>query len=110
MKKALLIIAIMLGSVAAFAQSLDKNEAKQLKAFLSEPAKEGTNASALKVSDLNAIASIEGVTVENGHVTAIEWKDKKLGGTLNLANFKALTKVDVSRNELTSLSVANWRG
>lgn len=39
MKKALLIIAIMLGSVAAFAQSLDKNEAKQLKAFLSEPAK-----------------------------------------------------------------------
>ncbi len=30
MKKALLIIAIMLGSVAAFAQSLDKNEAKQL--------------------------------------------------------------------------------
>ena len=36
MKKALLIIALMLGSVAASsAQNLDKNEAKQLKAFLS---------------------------------------------------------------------------
>ena len=106
MKKALLIIAVMLGGMSAFAQNLDKNEAKQLKAFLSEPAKEGTNASALKVSDINAIASIEGITVENGHVTAIEWKDKKLGGSLNLSNFKSLTKVDVSRNELTSLTVA----
>ena len=107
MKKALLIIAIVLGSMNAFAQNLDKNEAKQIKAFLSAPAKEGTNAQALKVSDMNAIASIEGVTVENGHVTAIEWKDKKLGGELNLSNFSALTKVDVSRNELTGINVSN---
>ncbi|WP_300887199.1 hypothetical protein, partial [uncultured Duncaniella sp.] len=79
MKKALLIIAVMLGSMSAFAQNLDKNEAKQLKAFLSEPSREGTNASALKVSNINNLTSIEGVTIENGHVTAIEWKDKKLG-------------------------------
>ena len=106
MKKALLIIAVLLGSMTAFAQNLDKNEAKLIKAFLAEPAKEGTNAQALKVADVNAIANIEGVTVQGGHITAIEWKDKKLGGTLNLAGFKALTKVDVSRNELTSMSVA----
>ena len=102
MKKALLIIAVMLGGMSAFAQNVNKNEAKQIKAFLSE----GNNASALKVSDLNSIATIEGVTVENGHVTAIEWKDKKLTGALNLAGFKALQKVDVSRNDLTSMTVA----
>ncbi|MDE6390018.1 MAG: hypothetical protein K2L26_01200, partial [Duncaniella sp.] len=106
MKKALFLIAVLLGSTTAFAQNLDKNEAKLMKAFLSEPAKEGTNAQALKVANINDIASIEGVTVQNGHVTAIEWKDKKLGGTLNLAGFKALTKVDVSRNEITSMTVA----
>ena len=71
MKKALLIIALMLGSVAASsAQNLDKNEAKQLKAFLSEPSRDGTNASALKVSNIGSFGSIEGVTVENGHVTS----------------------------------------
>nr|MDE6418594.1 hypothetical protein [Duncaniella sp.] len=106
MKKALLMIAVLLGSSTAFAQNLDKNEAKLMKAFLSEPAKEGTNAQALKVADLKDLTSIEGVTIENGHVTAIDWKDKKLGGTLDLAGFKALTKVDVSRNDLTSLTVA----
>ena len=43
MKKALLMIAIVLGCTAAFAQKLDKNEAKQLKAFLSQNAeKDGT--------------------------------------------------------------------
>ena len=48
MKKALLMIALMLGSVTAFAQKIDKNEVKQLKAFLSQPAeKGGTNATAL---------------------------------------------------------------
>lgn len=50
MKKALLMIALMLGSVTAFAQN--KNEVKQLQAFLSQPAeKGGTNATALKITD-----------------------------------------------------------
>ena len=102
MKKALLIFAVMLGSMTAFAQNLDKNEAKQLKAFLNE----GNNATELKVSNPNSVASIEGVTVEAGHVTAIEWKDKKLSGALNLTGFKALNKIDVSRNNLTSLNVS----
>lgn len=38
MKKALLMIALVLGCTTAFAQKLDKNEAKQLTAFLSQPA------------------------------------------------------------------------
>ena len=97
----------MLGCMTVFAQKIDKNEVKQLKAFLSQTAeKDGTNANALKVTNINDIASIEGVKVENGHVTAIEWKDKHLAGDLDLSGFEALTKVDVSRNKLNSISVA----
>ena len=99
------MIAIVLGCTAAFAQKIDKNEAKQLKAFLSQNAEQGgTNANALKVTDLNNFASIEGVTVANGHVTAIEWKDKHLAGNLDLSGFKALTKVDVSRNKIATVN------
>ena len=108
MKKALLMFALVLGCTTAFAQKVDKNEARQIKAFLSQTAeKDGTNANVLKVTDANNIASIEGITVENGHVTAIEWKDKHLAGDLDLSGFEALKKVDVSRNKLSSISVAN---
>ena len=97
----------MLGCMTVFAQKIDKNEAKQIKAFLSQPAeKDATNAAALKVTDMNNVAAIEGIKVENGHITSIEWKDKKLAGNLNLSGFSALTKVDVSRNKLTGFSVA----
>ena len=106
MKKALLMIALMLSSVVAFAQKPDKNEVKQLQNFLSQPAeKGGTNAQALKITNLSAPSTWEGVTVENGKITAIQWKDKHLAGTLNLSGFSALTKVDVSRNALTTLNV-----
>ena len=107
MKKALLMITLMLGCMTVFAQKIDKKEANQLKAFLTQTDEKGvTHAQALKVTNVNNIASIEGVTVAGGHVTAIEWKDKKLAGNLDLSNFSALTKVDVSRNALTSISVA----
>lgn len=67
--------------MTAFAQKIDKNEMKQLKAFLSQPAvTDATNAQALKITDLNSPATWEGVTIANGHVTAIKWKDKKLAG------------------------------
>lgn len=69
----------MLGCMTVFAQKIDKNEAKQIRAFLAQPAeKDATNAAALKVSNVNDIAGIEGITVVGGHVTAIEWKDKNL--------------------------------
>ena len=107
MKRVLLILAVVFGCTAVFAQKLDKNEARQLKAFLAAPAAEATtNAAALGVADVNAFASLEGVTVENGHVTVLNLKEKKLGGTLDLSGFTALTSVDVSRNSLTTLNVS----
>ncbi len=106
MKKSVLMIALVLGSTVAFAQKPAKNEVKQLQAFLAQPAeKDGTNAQVLKISDLNSPATWEGVTITNGHVTEINWKDKKLAGNLDLSNFPALTKVDVSRNKITSLNL-----
>lgn len=106
MKKAVLLITLALSSAMVFAQKVDKNELKQLKTFLSQPAeKDATNAQALKITDLNAPSTWEGVTVENGRITEIKWKDKKLAGDLNLSGFTALRTVDVSRNKLASLSV-----
>ncbi|MDE7472887.1 MAG: hypothetical protein K2M68_04795, partial [Muribaculaceae bacterium] len=107
MKKAVLMIALALVSTSAFAQKIAKNEMKQLKAFLEQPAeKDGTNAQALKIVDMNAPATWEGVTIVDGHVTAIDWKDKKLAGDLDLSGFTQLSNVDVSRNKIASLSVA----
>ncbi|MDE6540628.1 MAG: hypothetical protein K2L74_01305, partial [Muribaculaceae bacterium] len=105
MKKIALLLAVAISSVSLFAQNVNKNELKQLKAFLAQPAVEAaTNADALKVTDKNNPATWEGVTVENGHITAIDWKDKKLSGVLDLSGFKALAKVDVSRNRLTGFT------
>ena len=107
MKKALLLMALMVGCMSASAQKIDKNELKELQAFLSQPAeKHATNAEALKISDLKSPSTWEGVTVENGHVTAIEWGDKHLAGALNLSDFSALTKLNVSRNAITSLNLS----
>ena len=105
MKKIALLLAAAISSVSLFAQSVDKGELKQLKAFLAQPAAEAsTNAEALKISNQNSPATWEGITVENGHITAINWKDKKLAGTLDLSGFDALQKVDVSRNRLTGFT------
>ena len=95
MKKAILMITLMLGCMTVFAQKIDKNELKQLKAFLSMPAeKDGTNAQALKITDLNAPSTWEGVTIENGRVKSIEWKDKHLAGDLSLTGF-TLTHIHI---------------
>ena len=108
MKKALLMITLVLGCTTVFAQKIDKKEAAQIKSFLSQPAeKDGTNAQALKVTDMNSIASIEGVTVENGHVTAIDWKDKHIAGNLDLSGFSQLKSVNVSRNKIAGLNISN---
>ena len=45
----------MLGCMTVFAQKIDKNELKQLQAFLAQPAeKDATNAQALKIADMKA--------------------------------------------------------
>lgn len=107
MKRIALFLAVALATTTGvLAQNINKNELKQLQAFLNEPAKEAaTNAQALNITDLKNPATWEGVTVANGRVTAIKWNDKKLAGALNLSGFTALQSVDVSRNALTSLTV-----
>ena len=106
MKKALLLIAVMVGCMTASAQKIDKNELRQLQQFLSLPGeKHATNAEALKITDLKNPSSWEGVTVENGRITAIEWSDKHIAGSLNLSGFTALKKLNVSRNAITSLDL-----
>ena len=98
-------MALMVGCMSASAQKIDKNELKQLQVFLSQPGeKSATNAEALKISDVKSPATWEGGTIANGHVTAIEWADKHLAGTLDLSGFDALTKVNVSRNALTAVT------
>ena len=107
MKKIALVLAVALSSAACFAQ-VNKGELKKLQNFLSQPAKEAaTNAEALRVTNIKDPSTWEGVTVTNGHVTKIDWKDKKLGGTLDLTGFEALTSVDVSRNALTGITIVN---
>lgn len=106
MKKAALLITLALGCVGVFAQKPNKSELKQLQSFLAQPAeKDGTNADVLKISDLKDPSTWEGVTMENGRITSINWKDKHLAGNLDLSGFTALQKVDVSRNRLNSVSV-----
>ncbi|MDE6427615.1 MAG: hypothetical protein K2K59_01530, partial [Muribaculaceae bacterium] len=70
MKKALLMAAVLLGSMTTFAQNIDKNELKQLANFLNQPSAEAgkTNAEVLKITNLKTPAAWEGVTIENGHV------------------------------------------
>ena len=105
MKKIALLFAVALTSAACFAQ-VTKGELKQLQNFLAQPAAEGgNNAEALRITNPKDPSTWEGVTVSGNHVVAIDWKGKKLGGALDLSGFSALTKVDVSRNKITSFTV-----
>ena len=66
MKKALLMIAVMLGSVTAFAQKMNKAEVKQLQNFVAQTSeKGGTNGEALKIVDMNAPSTWEGITCQD---------------------------------------------
>ena len=91
MKKSVLLIALALCGATAFAQKLDKNELSQLKTFLMQSDDKGkSNAQELKITDLNSPSTWHGLTIANGHVTAIDWQGKKLIGDLSLNNFKKL--------------------
>ena len=105
MKKIILLIIIMLGNMMVFAQTTtNKKEVKALQSFLTQPSADGrTNAQALELI-LNDAGIWPGVTWTNGHVTAIEWKDKKLAGKLDVTALPELAKLDVSRNKITSLN------
>ena len=104
MKKTLIMILVMLGCVTVSAQKINKNELKQIQVFLSEISETGiSNAAVLEISNAADPATWKGVLIDNGHVTEINWSRKKLAGTLDLSNFSALTKVDIS-------SIDSWLG
>ena len=108
MKRQLLFLGALLMCLSVMAQKLQKNELKQLQAFLNQPAMvESTNAAALKVGNMADPSTWEGVKIENGHVVEINWSGKKLAGNLNLTGFSALTHVNVSNNRISSLTVDN---
>ena len=96
---------ILLSTMMVYAQNQNSKEVKTLQAFLNQPSADGvTNAQALG-ADVSNPVTWHGVTWEGGHVSAIEWKGKKLAGVLDLSSFTGLKKLDVSKNELTGLSV-----
>ena len=76
MKRTVLFLAGLFTISMGFGQNLAKSEAKSLAAFLSQTSAEGrTNASSLGLSiDPKSFDSAEGITIENGHVTAIDWQ------------------------------------
>ena len=107
MKKTLLLILVMMGCVTVSAQKIAKNELKQLQSFLAMTSEKGvTNAQVLQIPDMRNPSLWKGVTIENNHVTAIDWKHKNIAGALDLSGFAALKTVDVSHNKLTSISLA----
>ena len=108
MKRTLILMSALLAVASCgFAQSLNKSEAKALQNFLSQPAYNGGTNGAQLGLQANNIAMLPGVKVAGGHVTEIEWKGKNLSGNLNLSNFPALQKVDVSGNKIVNLTLAN---
>ena len=103
MKRTLILMSALLAVASCgFAQSLNKSEAKALQNFLSQPAYNGGTNGAQLGLQANNIAMLPGVKVAGGHVTEIEWKGKNLSGNLNLSNFPALQKVDVSGNKIVN--------
>jgi len=102
MKKTLFTLLTFMLCVAinTQAQRISKNELKSLQIFLNQPAVEAsTNAEALKIYNLNNPASWEGVKIENGSITEINWGNKKLAGTLDLSGFQNLQKSIIPRTK-----------
>ena len=75
-----------------------------MQAFLNQTSEKGvSNAQALQINDLTTVATWHGVSIDNGHVVAIDWKDKRLAGRLDLSGFTALKSLDVSHNWLSAV-------
>lgn len=99
--------AVLAVASCGFAQGLNKSEAKALQSFMTQTSANGVaNGSALGLQGKN-LAGLPGVKVSDGHVTEIDWSGKNLAGSLNLSDFPALQKINVSGNKLTSLTISN---
>ena len=105
MKRITLITAIFAISVAVCAAQ-NKAEVNLLKQFLRLPSVHGqTNYAHLGINIDNP-SSWAGVEWgADGHVTTIDWHDKKISGELNLSGFKSLTSVNVAHNNLTKIDL-----
>lgn len=106
MKRIFVFALCLLGCcVVLSAQNYNKKEVKSLQNFLNQPsAKEKPNHAQFKRINLNDPSTWEGVTWENGRVTAIDWRGRGLAGDLSVDNFSQLQRIDVTSNQLTSLS------
>ena len=105
--KRIMFTATLLMAVLGVCAAPNKNEVRKLRDFLqTESVHNKANYVQLGVS-INDPASWNGVTWSNdGHVTAIDWHDKKLCGQLDVSGFAALQSMDISRNEITMVNVS----
>lgn len=87
MKKTLLMLAAALTlSGSAFAQSkVEKKAMQSLQSFVTQ------NAQSITLNG-SSLSNVAGIKMENGSVTEIDLKGKKLQGTLDLSNFPNLSK------------------
>ena len=108
MKRIFVFALCLLGCcVVLSAQNYNKKEVKSLQNFLNQPsAKEKPNHEQFKRINLNDPSTWEGVMWENGRVTAIDWRGRGLAGDLSVDNFSQLQRIDVTSNQLTSLSAS----
>ena len=111
MKRVFILALSLLACCAVLpAQNYNKKEVKSLQQFLNQPsAKEKPNYALFKRTNLNDPSTWEGVTWENGHVTVIDWRGRGLAGDLSLDNFTQLQRVDVTANQLTTLSASGCK-
>ncbi|MBQ6938338.1 MAG: hypothetical protein IJN35_00650, partial [Muribaculaceae bacterium] len=105
--KRMMLTATLLIAVLVVCAAPNKNEVKKLKEFLQTTSVHGKSNYQLLGVPLNEPAMWSGVTWNNdGHVTAIEWRDKKLSGQLDVSGFSALQNIDVAHNAITMLNVS----
>ena len=109
MKRIFVFALCLLGCcVVLSAQNYNKKEVKSLQNFLNQPsAKEKPNHEQFKRINLNDPSTWEGVTWENGRVTAIDWRGRGLAGDLSVDNFSQLQRIDSPR--FLHRSVLRWR-
>ncbi|MGP1422285.1 MAG: hypothetical protein ACTTKI_12005 [Tannerella sp.] len=104
-------IVCLSGALRLTAQTYNTQEAAKLKAFLTQNSAEKgkKNYEQLGVAPLDAIdwKNVPGLKWNaNGRVESINWKEKKLGGDLDVSGFTDLLVIHCERNQLQSLNVA----
>lgn len=104
-------IVCLSGALRLTAQTYNTQEVAKLKTFLIQNSAEKgkKNYEQLGVAPLDAIdwKNVPGLKWNaNGRVESINWKEKKLGGDLDVSGFTDLLVMRCERNQLQSLNVA----